>query len=119
MVVPPGEGGRDGMPIREDHPFDLSIRERVARAVATLVYYHKESGSWAAASRLHEEALPLQVWLSSGSDEGLKVRVLALIEAELRERYDEAVARSLHQALVRSLGDAAGPEETSHRNRQG
>src|SRR4051794_25925475 len=88
MVVPPGEKGQASIPIRADHPFDLSVRERVARAVATLVYYHKDGGSWAAASLLHGEAQPLQRWLSSVHDDGLKARVLALIEADLRERYD-------------------------------
>src|SRR5438067_547240 len=72
MVVPRGERGQDGVPIRGDHPFDLLTRERVARAVAMLVYYHKEGGSWGAANLLDEEVRPLQAWLSS--DDGLRSR---------------------------------------------
>jgi hypothetical protein len=83
--------------------------ERVARCVAMLVYYHRDGGSWAASQLLHEEAPALGSWLSSCGPEGsLRARVLSLILSDLRDRYDEAVARRLHGVLVRSLEEVAG-----------
>jgi len=117
MVV---ASGADGFSNRGDHVFDLTTRERVARAVATLVYYHKDGGSWAAAGLLQAEAPALMRWLSSGPDRTLKDRVLTLIESDLRDRYDEDVARRLHRTLLSALNDAgvaAREAETPHLRR--
>jgi hypothetical protein len=88
--------------------------ERVARYVATLVYYHVDGGSWTASGQLLAEAADLCVWLSSG-DEGSRPRVLALVESGLWVRYDEAVALRLHAALLRALDDAAAREAETPR----
>src|SRR4051794_18205692 len=71
-------------PRPDEHEAGRALQERVARCVATLVYYHKDGGSWAASGLLHAEAAGFTAWAaSSGPGAELEVRVLASIEGEL------------------------------------
>jgi len=73
-----------------------------------MVYYHKDSYSWAGANLLFEEARSFRVWATaSGLGDALKHRVMEPIERELNDRYGPEVGGRLHRHFLRALDDAA------------
>jgi hypothetical protein len=96
-------------PRSDDAGAGTTAEERVARCVATLVYYHRDGYSWQGAKLLHAEAAGFTAWVaSSGPGDDLAGRVLASIEAELHDRYGAEDAGRLIRDWRRALGDAAG-----------
>src|SRR4051812_1773000 len=72
--------------------------ERLARCVATMVYYEADGWSWDAAQFLWEETQSLLEWAeSAGGWEAAEAAVLGPLEAELVARFGPARGARLHR----------------------
>ena len=78
--------------------------ERLARCVATMVYYQGTGWSWAGAQLLWEEARDLRSWAArAGVDQA---RLVSPLETELSDRFGPDVGAKLQREFLRALHDA-------------
>ena len=91
---------------------DREFRERVERCVATMVFYHRDGGSWAASGVLAEEAWALATWCGSPERApATREAILGTLRGELNDRFGDDVGRRVHVEFVRALDDAESAEE--------
>jgi len=84
------------------------VSERVARCVATMVFFQGDRQSWAGVQLMREETRSLLDWAAqSGSRERLAEFILKPLERELSDRFGLKDGHRLQQEFLRSLRDSS------------
>jgi len=96
------------------------VQERLARCIATMVYYHKDGWSWNGAKLMDEESRSLADWVARlGIGEGVSELILRPLDQELTERFGAELGLRLGCEFRRAMGEANHTENLGTRpNRQ-
>ena len=86
------------------------LPQRLARCVATMVYYHKDGWSWSGAKLLDEEAADLSRWAEqAGVEDGLSDLILPPLEQEMTERFGTKLGPRLAAEFRKALRRSSDP----------